>query len=171
MNIPNGMTEDEVVRQLSTSVTKLPQDILFMVTQLRILNKNLLLFAWKPYIDMMKVALWKTSCPLISPIDSKTSLETTIISTNSSEDRIKLIKPAQLEYENSIVDQENPYSISYDDIETKNIADLINKYLPADIRMDYLKMINDIYITKQKRDDIVFLINEILQEYGYNEEG
>ena len=51
------------------------------------------------------------------------------------------------------------------------MADLINEHLPADIRMDYLKMINDVYITKQKRDDIITTILDILEEYGYYEEG
>ena len=52
-----------------------------------------------------------------------------------------------------------------------DMTDLINEHLPADVRMDYLKMINDVYITKQKRDDIINTILDILQEYGYYEEG
>ena len=48
---------------------------------------------------------------------------------------------------------------------------IINKYLPAQYRMDYLKILNDIYVTKQRREEILFLINEILEEHGYHEEG
>ena len=81
------------------------------------------------------------------------------------------MQPAQLDHENSIVDEENPYEVSYEDLELKNMAELINEHIPADIRMDYLKMVNDVYITKQKRDDITNIILEILQEYGYYEEG
>ena len=33
--------------------------------------------------------------------------------------------------------------------------------------MDYLKMINDVYITKQRREEITIMIREILVEYGY----
>ena len=81
------------------------------------------------------------------------------------------MQPAQLDHENSIIDEDNPYTTSYEDIELRDMADLINEHLPADVRMDYLKMINDVYITKQKRDDIVNTILDILQEYGYYEEG
>ena len=81
------------------------------------------------------------------------------------------MQPAQLDHENSNVDEENPYTTSYEDREVRNMTDLINEHLPADVRMDYLKMINDVYITKQKKDDIVNTILDILQEYGYYEEG
>ena len=63
------------------------------------------------------------------------------------------------------------YSISYKDIDNKNIDDLVNKYLPAQVRMDYLKIINDVYVTKQRREEIIDMILEILQEHGYHEEG
>ena len=88
-----------------------------------------------------------------------------------NEERIKLMQPAQLEYENNIVEVNNPYTTSYEDIELRDMAKLINEQMPAHIRMDYLKMINDVYITKQKKEDIIGIILEILREYGYEEEG
>ena len=51
------------------------------------------------------------------------------------------------------------------------MVNAINKYLPANMRMDYLKMINDVYITKQRREEITNIIIDILQEHGYHEEG
>ena len=81
------------------------------------------------------------------------------------------MQPAQLEYENNIVDVNNPYTTSYEDIELRDMAKLINEHMPAHIRMDYLKMIKDVYITKQKKEDIIGIILEILREYGYEEEG
>ena len=90
--------------------------------------------------------------------------------SGDSEDRIKLMQPAQLDHENSIVDEGNSEDAFYEDLDLKDMAKLINEHIPADIRMDYLKMINDVYITKQKKEDIVDTILEILQEYGYYEE-
>ena len=58
-----------------------------------------------------------------------------------------------------------------EEIETRNMSDIINKYLPAQYRMDYLKILNDVYVTKQRKEEIIFLVNEILEEHGYNEEG
>ena len=90
--------------------------------------------------------------------------------TSSDEDRVKVLKPAQLDYEDSIVDDHEKYSISYNDIENKDIVDLVNKYLPAQVRMDYLKIINDVYVTKQRREEIIDMILEILEEHGYHED-
>ena len=39
------------------------------------------------------------------------------------------------------------------------------------MRMDYLKMINDVYITKQRREEVTACILELLEEHGYHEEG
>jgi|TARA_B100001094_G_scaffold299080_1_gene323479 DNA-directed RNA polymerase specialized sigma24 family protein len=90
---------------------------------------------------------------------------------NENTDRQKVYQPAQLDYEDYIVDQENKFSITYDHIQKEEIVDAINKYLPANMRMDYLKMINDVYITKQRREEITAMIVDILQEHGYHEEG
>ena len=90
---------------------------------------------------------------------------------NDNGDRVKVLQPAQLEYEHTIIDEEEKYSITYDDIEKKNIVNLINKHLPASIRMDYLRMMSDVYITKQRREEVLDIIWDILEEYGYYEEG
>ena len=92
------------------------------------------------------------------------------ISTDNNE-RVKIVQPAQLDYENNIVDNSNSFKTSYDDIELKDISCLINEHIPSLMRMDYLRMINDVYITKQRREEIINTILEILEEYGYYEEG
>ena len=91
------------------------------------------------------------------------------ISTDNNE-RVKIVQPAQLDYESNIVDGSNSFTMSHDDIELKDISRLINEYIPAFMRMDYLRMINDVYITKQRKEEIIGTILEILEEYGYNEE-
>ena len=85
----------------------------------------------------------------------------------------EIIKDAQkyILFENDKLGLEKILQDQGNDQELKNMAELINEHIPADIRMDYLKMVNDVYITKQKRDDITSMILEILQEYGYYEEG
>jgi DNA-directed RNA polymerase specialized sigma24 family protein len=83
-------------------------------------------------------------------------------------DRVRVLKPAQLEHENAVVDEKED-NVSYDSIEYKNMAEIIDVKIPAAIRLDYLRMINDVYITKQRREEIIETINEILQEHGYED--
>ena len=86
-------------------------------------------------------------------------------------DRVKVLNPAQLEYENTIMGDDGKLTTSYDSLETKTIVEAINEHLPASIRMDYLRMINDVYITKQRRDEVLEVVEGILREHGFYEEG
>ena len=79
-----------------------------------------------------------------------------------------MLKPAQLDHENAVVDA-NDNNITYDSIEFKNMADIVDVKIPASLRLDYLRMINDVYITKQRREELVEIIQEILQEHGYED--
>jgi|TARA_B100001094_G_scaffold110807_2_gene106668 DNA-directed RNA polymerase specialized sigma subunit len=90
---------------------------------------------------------------------------------NDDGDRIKVLKPAQLEYENTIVDDRKKFSITYSQIQDRDMFEVIDKNLPAQARMDYLKILNDVYITKQRKEEILFMIYDILEEHGYCEEG
>lgn len=86
---------------------------------------------------------------------------------NDDGDRVKVLKPAQLEHETSIID--NRGEVSYDSLELQNMSKIVDEKIPASMRMDYLKLINDVYITKQRREEIIEVIQEILQEHGYED--
>ena len=57
-----------------------------------------------------------------------------------------------------------------DQIDKDQIFTIIDQELPASMRLDYLKMQNDVYIPKSRREEIVEKIQEILESYGYYEE-
>ncbi len=89
---------------------------------------------------------------------------------NDSTDRVKVMQPAQLDGEDSILD--NPdYFMSYDNVENQDMVQIINTHLPAFMRMDYLRMINGVSINKNRRIEILTTVKEILEEHGYYEEG
>ena len=46
----------------------------------------------------------------------------------------------------------------------------VDKHIPASLRMDYLKITNDIYVAKQRRQEVVDTIKEILEEHGHEDE-
>ena len=82
------------------------------------------------------------------------------------EDRVKVFQPAQLDHEQALLDNKPEYT-NEEKIDYSSMQKIINHKLPANMRMDYLKMINDVYITKQRREEITIMIREILVEYGY----
>ena len=101
----------------------------------------------------------------------KTFVRDNYFTGSTSEARRKLVQPAQLDYENSIVDEDGKYSTSYEQIDMEEMTGIVDQYMPASVRMDYLKLINDVYVSKQRREEVVDIVKQLLEEHGYYEEG
>lgn len=101
----------------------------------------------------------------------KTFMRDNYFTGSSSENRKKVFQPAQLDYEDHIIDEKDSFTTSYDDIDTKNMIEVVDQHIPANIRMDYLKIVNDIYVPKSRRQEIIATIKQILEEHGHDEEG
>ena len=54
--------------------------------------------------------------------------------------------------------------ITYEDIDYRDMTKLVDIHMPPDMRLDYLKMVNDVYIAKPRRDEIKLFIQNILEE-------
>ena len=170
MKLPKGMTDQEVVDQIE-----------------KVCNRIAPRYTFYGYtLDDIKQEAFIICMEALSRYDNKRPLEN-FLSVNLSNrlknfvrdnhfihtddlDRVRVLKPAQLDHENAVVDA-NDNNITYDSIEFKNMADIVDVKIPASLRLDYLRMINDVYITKQRREEIIETINEILQESGYYEDG
>lgn len=93
----------------------------------------------------------------------------------SNGDRMRVLQPAQLDYEDSIIDgdsgtaQSYRYCIDEDRIDREELNAFIDINLPASMRMDYLKMLENIYIPKTRKNEIIEKIQELSQEFGYEE--
>ncbi len=171
MKIPQGMTEQEVVDQINKVCDRIAHKYTFYgytVDDIKQESFMICMDALKRY-DQNRPLENFLSVNLSNRLKNFVR-DNHFISTDNNE-RVKIVQPAQLDYENNIVDGSNSFTMSYDDIELKDISRLINEYIPAFMRMDYLRMINDVYITKQRKEEIIGTILEILEEYGYNEEG
>lgn len=87
--------------------------------------------------------------------------------SDSNDDRIRVMQPAQLDYEDSIIDGDTYYSVDEDRIDKEELNSFIDINLPASMRMDYLKMLENIYIPKARKNEIIEKIQELSQEFGY----
>jgi DNA-directed RNA polymerase specialized sigma24 family protein len=86
--------------------------------------------------------------------------------TKNEEDKKKILKPNSLSNENYI-----PYK-EYDcdnKIDANELRQLVDKKLPPHFRADYLKIINEVYVPKKRREEILELIKEIVEREGYEE--
>ena len=170
MKVPKGMTEQQVVDQINIVCNRIaPRYTFYGYT-----------------VDDIKQESFIICMEALNRYDQKRPLEN-FLSVNLSNrlknfvrdnhfvgddnpERQRVVQPAQLDFEDSIIDEEGKFATSYDDIEEQNMVNIIDQYLPASMRMDYLKILNDIYITKQRKDEILDTINLLLLEYGYETE-
>ena len=166
MLVPEGMTEKEVVDQIEKVCNRISPKYTFYGYTVDDIKQEAFI------ICMEALNRYDNSRPLENflSVNLSNRLKNFVrdhhFIFNDHGDRVKILKPAQLEHENAVVDDKDN-NISYDSIEYKNMAEIIDIKIPAAIRLDYLRMINDVYITKQRREEIVEIIQELLQEHGY----
>lgn len=169
MRIPKGMTEEQVVDQINIVCERIaPKYIFYGYTKEDIMQESFIICIealnryeeGRPLENFLSVNLSNRL---------KTFMRDNYFIGNSNEARKKLAQPSQLEYEDKLIDDSE--ESSYDGLDIKDMVNAIDKHIPANVRMDYLKIINDIYITKQRREEIIDIIKSILQEHGYHENG
>lgn len=81
----------------------------------------------------------------------------------TNERRKSLMEPMGIE---SLENESIPFDI-FSQLEINEISTLIDKYLELEYRLDYLKMLDGVYIPKIRKIKIEQRIIEILEEHGH----
>jgi len=53
-------------------------------------------------------------------------------------------------------------------IDFKDVQSIVDEHLPTEYRADYLKMLNDVYVSKKRREYIVEFIRNMIDEKRKN---
>jgi DNA-directed RNA polymerase specialized sigma24 family protein len=172
MNLPSGMNENEVVDKITAVVNRIAPKYAFYGYSVDDIKQEAFIICiealnrydpTRPLENFLSVNLSNRM---------KTFVRDNYFTANTHENRKKLVQPAQLDFEDTLIDHQGKYSISYDDLDIKEMSSVIDGSIPANMRLDYLKMLNDVYVCKQRREEIMDVIREILIERGlYVEEG
>ena len=169
MRIPKNMTEDQVMTSIEKVIKRISPKYTF----------------YGYTLDDIKQESFLICMDALNRYDEKRPLEN-FLSVNLSnrlknfvrdnhflaeeEEKAKIAQPGQLENDHSIVDHEEKFSIPEYSIDYTDIIDLLNTEIPASIRMDYLKIVHEVPLPKNRRQEVMDYINYILQSYGYLEE-
>lgn len=164
MKIPKNMTKKDVVDKIQLVVDRIAPKYTFHGYD----------------IDDMKQEAFIICIDALDRYDQKRPLEN-FLSVNLSNrlknfvrdnyctykdtEKKKVLAPAPLISDNII---DNRRADNSSKINTKEAAEIIDEHLPVELRADYLKMINDVYILKKKKDEILLVIKDILKEHGYD---
>ena len=161
MKIPKNMTHQEVIDQINIVVNRISARYTFHGYELDDIKQEAFI------ICMDAMDRYDPSRPLENFLSVHLSnrLKNFVRDnyyTKDQEDKKKVIKPSSLSYEDTIP----TYADEIDDnIDAAAFQKIIDQKLPAEHRADYLKIINDVYVPKKRREEIISIIKELLDEY------
>lgn len=165
MKIPKKMTEQQVIDQINIVVNRIASKYTFHGYE----------------VDDIKQEAFIICMDALDRYDQKRPLENFLsvhlsnrlknfirdnYYTKDEEEKKKILKPKSLSSEDYVPYQENDNDSFLD---AKHVQQTVDKHLPAEYRADYLKLINDVYVPKRRREEIIELIKEIVEREGYEE--
>tara|TARA_Y100000004_G_scaffold192093_1_gene252037 strand:- start:147 stop:671 length:525 start_codon:yes stop_codon:yes gene_type:complete len=171
MNVPKGMTEQQVIDQIEVVINRIAPRYTFYGYTIDDIKQESFIICLEALNRYDGIRPLENFLSVNLSNRLKTFVRDNFFTGTSNEDRKKVFQPAQLEYEDKILDEQNKFGNSYDKMDLQDMVKLVDQYIPASIRMDYLKMTNDIYVAKQRREEIIETIKELLKEHGHYEEG
>lgn len=168
MKIPKNMTEQEVIIQINTVINRIASKYTFYGYEVEDIKQEAFI------ICMDALDRYDNKRPLENFLSVHLSnrLKNFIrdnYCTKDEEEKKKVLKPKSLSSEEYI--PVSKYSFNHDaTIDARQMQRIIDKYLPSAYRADYLKLINDVYVPKKRREELIELIKELAERYS-NEEG
>lgn len=165
MHVPLNMTEQEVIDQINIVVDRIAPKYTFYGYEVADIKQESFI------ICMEALPRYDEDRPLENFLSVHLSnrLKNFVRDNHfitDEPDKAKIVMPGQLSNEEHVLDsrEEHVSRIDY-----KQMSHVLDLKLPAQYRSDYLKIINDVYIPKKRKTEVLDIIEQILQEHGYEE--
>jgi DNA-directed RNA polymerase specialized sigma24 family protein len=162
MKIPKNMTEKQVIDQINIVVNRISARYTFHGYEVEDIKQE----AFMICMDALERYDQKRPLENFLAVHLSNRLKNFVrdnFYVKGEEDKKKILKPSSLSTEEFITVENDTYD---DKIDAQSIVSIINQKLPSDCRADYLKIINDVYVPKKRREEIIALIKELLDEEG-----
>jgi RNA polymerase sigma factor (sigma-70 family) len=162
MKIPKNMTEQQVIDQINIVVNRISSRYTFHGYEVEDIKQEAFI------ICMDALERYDPSRPLENFLSVHLSnrLKNFVrdnFYTKDEEEKKKILKPSSLSYEDYVPHEEK---VEDDKIDAQALQKTIDMRLPAEYRSDYLKIINDVYVPKKRREEIIAIIKELIDEEG-----
>ena len=165
MHIPENMTKDQVVDQINIVVNRIAPKYTFYGYQADDLKQEAFIICMEalPRYDAKRPLENFLSVHLSNRL--KNFIRDNHFQANEDE-KANVVMPGQLANEEYLLDTREEF---IEDLDYKQMQKVLDIKLPAHYRADYLKIINDVYVPKKKKEEVLFIIQTILEEHGYEE--
>lgn len=84
--------------------------------------------------------------------------------TKDETDKKKILRPKYISNEDCIP---SPIHDHDNIIDAQQAQDILDKHLPSDCRADYLKIINDVYVPKKRREEILATVKNLVERHTH----
>ncbi len=163
MHIPSNMSEQDVISQIKVVVDRIAPKYTFYGYQVDDIKQEAFI------ICMEALPRYDETRPLENFLSVHLSnrLKNFVRDNHfikDEEEKAKVVMPGQLANEEYILDSKEEYIESLD---YKEMTRSLNIKLPANYRADYIKIINDVYVPKKRKEEVLFIIKTILEEQGH----
>ena len=167
MIVPSGMTHEQVLIQIEKVVKRIAPKYTFYGYTVEDISQESFIICMEglPRYDATRPLENFLSVHLSNRL--KNFVRDNHFTNTEDANKVRVMKPAQLDHEHSLIDQRNLFAVDENSIDYGEMSKIIDKKLPAQYRMDYLKMKNDVYVSRNRREEITIVITEILSEHGY----
>ena len=165
MYIPSNMTKEQVVAQINIVVNRIAPKYTFYGYQRDDLKQEAFI------ICMEALPRYDENRPLENFLSVHLSnrLKNFVRDNHfqaDEDEKAKVVMRGQLANEEYLLDKREEY---VENIDYKEMSKVLDLKLPANHRSDYLKIINDVYVPKKKKEEVLFIVQTILEEHGYEE--
>ena len=162
MKIPKNMTEAQVIDQINIVVNRMSARYTFYGYDVEDIKQEAFIIC----MDALDRYDQKRPLENFLAVHLSNRLKNFVRDNfyiKGEDEKKKILKPSSLSNEDLILTEEPIYDNS---IDAKNMQHIIDNKLPSEYRSDYLKIINDVYVPKKRREEIISLIKELLDEEG-----
>lgn len=162
MKIPKNMTEQQVVDQINIVVNRMSARYTFHGYDVEDIKQEAFIIC----MDALDRYDQKRPLENFLAVHLSNRLKNFVrdnFYVKGEEEKKRVLKPSSLSNEDLILTEEPVYD---NNIDAKNMQKVIDHKLPSEYRADYLKIINDVYVPKKRREEIIALIKELLDEEG-----
>jgi DNA-directed RNA polymerase specialized sigma24 family protein len=166
MKVPKNMTEQQVLDQITIVVDRIAPKYTFSGYEVNDIKQEafiMCLEALERY-DSKRPLENFLSVHLSNRL--KNFVRDNFFTSKDDEAKKSIISPKQLS-------PDNCPTITYDNVDdhldTHDMQNIIDKFLSPEHRSDYLKIINNVYVPKKRREEVIEIIKNILKEHGYEE--
>lgn len=162
MKIPNNMTEIQLMNSIETVINRIAPKYTFNGYEVDDIKQESFLIC----VDALE--RYDENRPLENFLSVhlsnrlKNFVRDNFYVSGADEDKKKILNPKSINSDEVI-----KFYCESDPLEVEEINKIVDKNLPSQYRVDYLKMLNGVYVNKVRREEIMEKILNILKENGH----